>query len=90
VGAYWCAKAWVKESAAAGATGRHPAGIAVMRSPRGGHGLPRSGQRGARAGKGEGRVGVGRAVALLRARPRGEKTRPLWPAGRKGSGGLLW
>jgi hypothetical protein len=57
-----------------GATGRHPAGVAGMRSPRGGRGLPRSGQWGARAGEGGGHAGVGRAVELLQARAGGEKT----------------
>jgi hypothetical protein len=36
-----------------------------------------------------GRAGVGRAVELLRARTRTGEAGPLWPAGQKGSGGLL-
>jgi hypothetical protein len=84
VGTDWCVEARVKESAAAGATGRHPAGVAGMRSPYGWRGLPRSGQRGARAGEGEGRVGVDGTAALLRARAWGGENRAALASGPKG------
>jgi hypothetical protein len=50
-----------------GRPGRHLAGVAGMRSPRDGRDLPQSGQRGARAGEGDGCAGMSRAVELPRA-----------------------
>jgi hypothetical protein len=61
----------IDECVGRGATGRHPAGVAGMRSPRGGRGLPRSGACAReRAGEGEeggrARPGRGRARASKR------------------------
>jgi hypothetical protein len=70
MGADWCAEAWVKESATAEATERHPASVTGMRPPRGGRALPRSGI-GAREREGDGAArGPGPRQRAVRRRAR--------------------